>query len=167
MVHWAKVDRWMVVLLGGLGGVYFWLGFTWVVRRWGAEGDRASEDFWAGVALMVAGVFLSLMLWLCYRIRYELTPSELIIRFGPFKPRIPLDAIEEVLPSRSLWSAPAPSLLRLRINYRRPGGGRGFALISPRDRLAFVRDLRSLVPELQPCSDDPLYLRRGTADEYR
>src|SRR5205807_8834563 len=83
----------------------------------------------------------------------------LIVRFGPLSTSLPLDRIVEVFPTHNPLSAPAPSLDRLRINYQRKNGRMWFALISPKDKEAFVRDLASAAPHLRSAGGEPLQLK--------
>jgi hypothetical protein len=48
--------------------------------------------------------------------------------------------ITDIAPSRSLWSAPAMSLRRVKVSYR----GR-FMLVSPRERERFIAELTQQV----------------------
>lgn len=105
---------------------------------------------------------MSLVLWGCYTTRYEVTSSDLIVRFGPFHTSLPLDRIVEVFPTHNPLSAPAPSLDRLRINYRKKNGKMWLALISPQDKEDFVRDLASAAPQPK-CGRRSLAAQRRTA----
>ncbi len=158
MVHGPKVDRWLALLLGGVVLLETVTGLA-LIAGVGPETADANETLLAGVAMIGAGALIGIALWGCYRIRYELTPTDLVIRFGPFGTSIPLPSIVEVFPTRNPLSAPAPSLDRLRINYRKPNGKLTFALISPLDRGAFVRDLQTAAPQLQRFPDSPLHLK--------
>jgi hypothetical protein len=79
----------------------------------------------------------ALLYAVCWPVRYTLGERELIIQFGALRTRIPYAEIEEVYPTRSTVAAPALSRDRLAIKYR--GGHQ--ALVSPRDRQSFLRDL--------------------------
>jgi hypothetical protein len=159
MVHHAKVDWWLAALLGGLALVEFVLGVAALVAVL-TTGSRDPTTVLATAAVLIGiGVLIGLALWGCYKTRYEVTPPDLIVRFGPFSSKVPLDAIVEVFPSRNPMSAPAPSLDRLRINYRRKNGKMWFALISPQDKEAFVRDLAGAAPQLHSAADQPLRLK--------
>lgn len=158
MVHHAKVDRWLAFFLGGVSAVEAAFGLG-AVAGLGTNTTSPEETRWAGVAMIGVGVLIGLALWGCYRIRYELTPSELVVRFGPFRSSIPLHSIVEVFPTHNPLSAPAPSLDRLRINFRKPNGKVRFTLISPLDREAFLRDLQAAAPHLQRFTDGPLHLK--------
>jgi len=158
MVYGAKVDRWLAFVLGGISAMEVVLGLG-VLAGLDANTTSPEEARWAGAAMIGVGVLIGLALWGCYRIRYELTPSEVIVRFGPFRSSIPLHSIVEVFPTRNPLSAPAPSLDRLRINFRKPNGKMRFTLISPLDREAFLRDLQAAAPNLQRFTDGPLHLK--------
>jgi hypothetical protein len=157
MVHRAKVDWWLAALVGGAGLLVAAAGAA--VLLFGIINGDPGPQAAIGIAsiLLGSGALVGLLLWGCYKTRYEVTPSELIVRFGPFSTNLPLGAIVEVFPTHNPLSAPAPSLDRLRINYRRKNGRMWFALISPKDKEAFVRDLASVAPRLR--SNGPLRLR--------
>jgi hypothetical protein len=159
MVHNAKVDRWLAVVIGGTAVVEVGVGAT--ILLVGLMTDQPSLWPILGIAAVFfgAGALIALVLWGCYRTRYEVAAPHLIVRFGPLRSRVPLDAIVEVFPTHNPLSAPAPSLDRLRINYRTKAGWMWFALVSPRDKEGFVRDLASAAPQLHPTGDGPLRLR--------
>jgi len=123
----TRVDRWLAVilalaLLGGLWSVVSTFRMDpaagWVVAA-----------VLAGSVLFVAALSLPT--------EYVVTEHELVVRFGLFRQRIPLAAIEEVYPTRNPLSAPAWSLDRLAVRYR-TGQRRGLALISPARQDAFL-----------------------------
>jgi hypothetical protein len=156
MTHFAKVDWWLATLLGGIVIFEFGTAISVVVASVTTGSPPLREA--TGIALVLAGsgVLLGLALWACYRIRYEVSPPNLVIRFGPFRASVPLHSIVEVFPSRNPLSSPAPSLDRLRINYRRENGKLRFALISPKDKEGFVRDLSGAAPQLRSTMQAPL-----------
>jgi hypothetical protein len=96
-----------------------------------------------------AGVLLGLLLWGSLRTSYEVTSSDLIIRLGPLRTTLAVNTIVHVAPTRDPTGAPAPSLDRLRIDYRGPDGLPSFTLISPKDKGAFLRDLARVAPQVQ------------------
>ncbi len=75
-----------------------------------------------------------------YPVYYEVTDKELIIRSGLLQQTIPLSSIDEARPTRNPLSAPAWSLDRLHIGYRKKGK-KTFTLISPENRNSFMREL--------------------------
>jgi hypothetical protein len=159
MIHHAKVDWWLAALLGSVGLIELAAGAAVLVVGLTTGNPEPKAALAIGASLVGGGVLFGLILWGLYKIRYEVTSSELIVRFGPFCSRLPLNAIVEVFPTHNPLSAPAPSLDRLRINYRRKNGKMWFALISPKDREGFVRDLASAAPQLRSANDGPLRLK--------
>jgi len=90
------------------------------------------------LAVFLGAIGGVLPLWVMGATRYIVGPGELRIVSGPFRWRVPLSEIRAVAPTRNPLSSPALSLDRLRIEY-----GRGkWIMISPRDRQAFVSELR-------------------------
>jgi len=95
----------------------------------------------SGVAVALGGVsFLALIyLGLVLPMRYGITDTDIVVRHGLVRQRIPLKDIVEVHPTRSPLSSPALSLDRLNIRF-----GEGFfksAMISPADKQGFLTEL--------------------------
>ena len=91
--------------------------------------------------LVIGTVTGVLLIWLTYPLYYRITSAELIVRCGILMRRhIPLDSIDEVEPDRNPSGAPAWSLDRLRVDYRK-NGEPTFIMISPRDKFAFMQEL--------------------------
>ena len=86
------------------------------------------------VTLVVTLVALGLPVWLLVTTAYYVEGERLRVRAGPFTWNIPIAEIESVRPSRALWSSPALSFDRLRIDY---GSGR-WILVSPEDKQGFL-----------------------------
>jgi len=105
------------------------------------------------VLLGTLGFLPAMLLLVPAPCRYATAPPELHIRAGLLlRTRLPLDAIQQVRPSRNPLSAPAWSLDRLRIDYRK-GTKTRFALISPAERDAFLRSLLAAAPGLARTPD--------------
>lgn len=138
LIHRSKVDTWLalVLVLGFLG--------TAAGMVVGVTEGRIP----AVVAAIILLVDAPLMLWLPFSIRYGIGAGELRLSCGPFRWRIPVDAIREVRPTRNPLSAPAASLDRLRIDYTVRGKDR-MALVSPRNKEAFLEDLALASPGLR------------------
>lgn len=99
------------------------------------------------VRLLLALVLLpglALLLWVPLATDYQVQAGELLIRSGPFRWRVPVQHISRITPSRSLQSAPALSLKRLRIEH----GRFGQVLISPRDQRGLMQALLALNPAI-------------------
>lgn len=97
--------------------------------------------------LALSAVFV---LWVLYSTRYRLERDALVVRSGPFRWKVGLDSIEEVVPTRNPLSSPACSLDRLRIRY---AGSRIGIMISPESKGAFLRDLVARAPGLELVGD--------------
>jgi hypothetical protein len=97
-----------------------------------------------GIAILYGAIIWAF----AYPVYYEITVSHLLIRSGWLKFRIPLSTIERVRPTRNALSAPAWSLDRLRIDYKRNNKSR-IALISPEDKSRFLRELTQRVGDLE------------------
>jgi hypothetical protein len=151
MVHRSRVDWWlfslvsMGVALSGFGGAF-------VLASASSAGPR-----WIGGFGLLISVAVLLVTW---PVRYEITPVELRVRAGVFRWRIPLTWIRAGRLSANPLSAPAWSLRRLRLDYRRPDGREGFQLLSPRDREAFLRELAAADPALALDEDRWVLSRR-------
>lgn len=89
-----------------------------------------------GVAIFTALVVATMTL----PCRYELHDSHLLIRCGMIRQRIAYADITDIAPSRSMASAPALSLRRVKISFAKSS-----QLVSPRDRDAFMLSLRQRV----------------------
>ena len=87
-----------------------------------------------------------LLPWILFGTCYILTKEHLIIRCLSREYPIPLRDIYEVFPTHNPLSAPACSLDRLRIKFK---GSRFGALISPKDKEEFIRDLLCRCPQLK------------------
>ena len=134
MVYHSKKDWWLMalvwfgVLLPSLIGIYLLIV------------ENGSGD--AGWTMLFTSVFIAgVVLVLTYPLYYEIREANLIVRCGVLvRKEIPLSSIVEARPTTDPLSAPAWSLDRVRIDYRK-NGGRGFVLISPDDKLEFIREL--------------------------
>lgn len=132
----SKRDLWLVILIwASVVGMLF-AG----VQVWQDSGESVAVR--GGVSLFML-VMAVVVVHLIYNTGYAITRDSLQIRCGVFRKTIPLAAIEEVMPSRSLLSGPALSLDRLNVRY---SGSRFGVLISPEERKKFLRDLASRCP---------------------
>ena len=127
-----KIDRWLALVLLSAAAISS-AALTSLPQRGQPVGV---------VALLVMGACgIVLPIWVLLRTGYRLTEHTLCVTSGPFRWRIPLEQIESVRPSRSVWSGPALSLDRLAIRY-----GRGRCLlVSPKERERFARELMQAV----------------------
>lgn len=133
----SKRDTWIVLLIWG--AVVLLVYATLAVAR-EPHATLAVKLATAAGGLASAGF----MLWVMYGTGYRLTADELLIRSGPFRFRVPLDAIDSVTPSRNPLSSPATSLDRLMVRW----AGRRRILISPEDKARFLAALVERAPQL-------------------
>ena len=131
----SKVDRWLVVLL-----VAAW-GLSLVsVASAVAAGPPSVLYSTVGLEVLIFGF----VVWVFTTTRYTVGAGALAVRSGPFRWRIALEEISEIVPSRNPLSSPALSLDRLEVRY---GRGR-FLLISPRERQSFLAAVVARSPGL-------------------
>lgn len=137
MIYRSKKDAWLVLVVWAAVLLPFVLG----VYNLAIPSGMARVG---GYLLFVGTLIAASILLLTYPLYYEITSSHLVVRSGVLRTKIPLSSIEEVRPTRNPLSAPAWSLDRLRIDYRK-GGRVGFMLISPQDKARFMCDLAGSV----------------------
>ena len=109
----------------------------------------------------------SLILWFLTGTRYEITETSLIIRSGPIRWTVPLDAIEEVVPTEKRHMGPewgfSLSLRGLRVRYRTRSGRLTWPIrIAPQDRAAFLLELTERQPALLVKDDGSLHRSANT-----
>ena len=119
----SRIDAWLAAAVLLAFGVVLYQGFS--------RGDA--------IAFAVA-LFMGLLLLSFLPCTYTLTADHLLIRAGLRRWQVPYREIRSIELSRNPLAAPALSLRRVRIDY-----GRRFALVSPREREAFVQALRERV----------------------
>jgi len=146
----TKRDWWLVILL--LSASLFSLYALVIVF---------SEPVHPLVKVIGTVIFVGMAVlfpWILFGTCYILTKEHLIIRCLSRQYPIPLRDIYEVFPTHNPLSAPACSLDRLRIKFK---GSRFGALISPKDKGEFIRDLLWRCPQLKHESNK-LILRADT-----
>jgi hypothetical protein len=133
MTYPSKKDIWLVLVVAVAGFALF--------------GATAHKLIFKGMEhpatwiLMGTSIFyLAVILIVAYPVSYEIVPPYLVIRSGMFHSRIALSSIESVKPTRNPASAPAWSLDRLQIDYRKKGK-HTFTLISPENKQFFLNEL--------------------------
>ena len=126
----SKIDTWLLILMG--------LVLSSMLFR-GLMALRFSTTYAAMVLGTFALVVLVLLLF-AYPCRYTFMDDHLLIQSGAIRMRIDYADITGIAPSRSLWSAPALSLQRVRIDF----AGR-FQLVSPMQRERFMAELQERV----------------------
>jgi hypothetical protein len=156
MVYPAKRDWWVACLVVPLGLVLVGVGAfaAYQVATWAMP---------AAPGLLVAvvpGGGGGLLLWMFAGTSYAIGEADLVTYFGPFRFRVPLDAIEEVVSSTGFYFiigvGLAWSLDALHVKYRKASGRRALpAAISPQDKAGFLRELVEAVPGLKVVGEAP------------
>jgi hypothetical protein len=164
MVHPGKKDWWIAAILSAVIAVELVAGATLV-------GVALVGGIWplllpATLLLLVGGM----LLWVLLGNNYEITETSLVIRTGPFRWTVPLDAIEEVVPQTTWYGGPmiewnlGLAVLGVRVRYRKKNGGLTWPIrIAPQDRVAFLLELTERLPGLVVKDDGSL--RRPTDAE--
>ncbi|MCZ6732996.1 MAG: PH domain-containing protein [Gammaproteobacteria bacterium] len=137
----SKKDSWIVFVIVApgvaLAGIAFYHLFV-----------LGAENHITWLIMGIAALYGAIIWTLAYPVYYEITASHLLIRSGWLKFQIPLSTIETVRPTRNPLSAPAWSLDRLRIDYRRNDRIR-IALISPENKARFLNELLERAANLE------------------
>jgi Bacterial PH domain len=148
----CKHDRWITWLLVPALGASILAGFGYpLLLLIVPPADRPDAGLLG--LLLTPGIVGMLILWMFLATSYEITEADLIVRFGPLRTRVALDAIDEVIPKKHY--APERSLClawsvdRLVIKHRRPDGRPAFfALgISPQEQYGFLQELARRMQE--------------------
>jgi hypothetical protein len=146
MTYPSKKDWWItpvVLLTPCVGGVLLYLAFTQA----------------APFPILLAGLMLSavggVILWAYFSTSCEITPADLLVRFGPLRWTIPLEGITQVERKKGMspdwaWSV-AWSLDRVVIKYRKRNGRMALlgVAVSPEDKEGFLRELGAALLGLQ------------------
>jgi Bacterial PH domain len=124
----------------------------------------------APLSALFPGLFLSvvggLILWAYFSTSCEITPADLIVRFGPLRWTIALEGITQVERKKGMstdwaWGV-AWSLDRVVIKYRKRNGRMALlgVAVSPQDKEMFLRELADALLVRQNFSD-----KAGGAEE--
>lgn len=156
MTYKSKIDTWIFLLV--IGGVVFLPGMA--IYHLITKGiSHPATWILCGVSLF----YVAVILILAYPVSYEIKSSALFIRSGlVFRYHIPLSSIEAVRPTKNPLSAPAWSLDRLKINFRKKGR-LTFALISPENKESFLMELTGMAPHLERTGDELVRTRNPLA----
>jgi hypothetical protein len=123
----SAVDAWLAVILTGPPVLIISCGIY----------AMFAKSVKAGVPIFIIGLAIgALILLFSFPCVYTLGEDRLIIRCGIIKYNVPLSEIVRVEKSGSLWSAPALSTRRVKIETTT-----GWYLVSPRDREGFIADV--------------------------
>lgn len=126
-VYRSAVDKWLLVVMYASPAV---------LLVFAAIGWLNQQPDVTGTCLILSVALTCLNLIITTPCRYILTSDSLNIRCGLLFRTVPLSQIQKVELSSSWESAPALSLRRVKITL-----DRGYRIISPLDRDAFMKDL--------------------------
>jgi len=146
----TKIDWWLLILLLSASAFFLYIPIS-----------LFSEPVHPAVKVFGTIFFLAMAAiipWILFGTCYILTKEHLIIRCLSRESRIPLRDIVELFPTHNPLSAPACSLDRLRIKFKNSRFG---ALISPKDKMAFMHDLLARCPQLMR-DNERLILKSST-----
>lgn len=138
IVFASKVDFWIasVLWLGSLSLILIPL-WDW---KWGKSDSRMRN-----ILLMVILMpFAVLMLMPFFGTKYTLTNSQLYVDSGFSTQKIELTDITHITSTRSITSAPALSLDRIKIAYQNKE-----VLISPKDKPSFYQEIQARNPKIK------------------
>lgn len=126
-VYRSAVDKWLLVVMYASPAL---------LLVFAATGWLNQQPDVTGTCLILSVALTCLNLIITTPCRYILTSDSLNIRCGLLFRTVPLSQIQKVELSSSWESAPALSLRRVKITL-----DRGYRIISPLDRDAFMKDL--------------------------
>ncbi|MDY8135377.1 PH domain-containing protein [Aquimarina sp. 2201CG5-10] len=131
----AKVSYGMLVII-------FLLFFIPVT--FGVISNGINKEFYIITGILVPSY--SFILFLFFKTNYSVENNTLIIKCGfLFKKNIDINTIKTIKKTTSLLSSPAPSFDRIEIKY----GKYDEIIISPRNKITFVKDLTSINPNIE------------------
>ena len=175
MLYPAKKDWWVACILGASGMLLIAVGMLMPILITSKAGlpNSPLPALLLGLLFVFEIALGAQILWLLVFASYEISDSDLKICFGPFRWKIPLPGIVDVVPKRSLsadwgWGL-ALSLDRLRIRYRKRNGKAALLpiIISPRDQTGFLRELAAARPDLKLCEEPAANLPHAYASGPR
>ncbi len=150
VIYPAKCDWWIACLVVPTSLVPIGMG-TLVAYEVATQAAPAVPGLVGAVLLLAVG---GLLLWMWAGTSYEIGETELVNRLGPFRFRVPLQAIEEVSLTRGFRPVVglglAWSLDMVHVKYRKTNGRRAWPVsISPEDQTGFLHELAEAVPGLK------------------
>ena len=153
MIYPAKRDAWAAGILQIAGWLLIGIGIFMTYAT--LTGVIPLVPPQLITVFLVAPLLGIVILWIVNGTRYEITTSDLVIRFGPIRWKTPLERIVEVASTRKLLGRPgwgfALSLDRLDIVFRKANGklARLALTISPEDKIGFIRELAEASPSIR------------------
>ncbi|MGN7403361.1 PH domain-containing protein [Cytobacillus praedii] len=104
-----------------------------------------------GILCMLSIFFLTVgfLLWISFPISYSFQENHLLVKTGPFKKRVQYIEITSIRPTKDIFTGYRilSSMDAIAISYR--SGLMGELKISPKDKDAFLSELRARVPAMK------------------
>ncbi|NIK11683.1 PH domain-containing protein [Alkalibacillus almallahensis] len=124
---------------------YGFLAFILFIYSFGSEPFGLQLIIYnSPLGFIITGALLVLVIWIWFDTKYYLNSGDLIIKFGPFKWVIDINAIKKISHERSPFTAPALSVDRLSILY----GNYKVISISPKNKNEFIHLLKTNNPDI-------------------
>lgn len=149
MIYPSKKDWWVALFLLAVSLMQFGIGGI-ILYELVVQAAPLPVLLTGLVPILVGG----LLLWIFLSTGCDISPPDLVVRYGPFRFTIALDAITEVQARRKYslelgWNF-ALSQDRLFIKYRKRNGrvAQLGVVVSPEDKEGFLQELAREVPRL-------------------
>ena len=126
----SKTGAWLAIVTIAVCAILY-LPLIFISFSWGAL-----------IILLVLTYFICDML---LNIRYTIDGTALQLRCGFFKSTCDIRQIKEISRTRTIESAPAASLDRIRIRFKKGGD----VILSPMHKEEFIRHLMSINPDIR------------------
>lgn len=122
-------------------GLLVFIALTFVIIGCGMFVENIS---WLAISLSLLLPFILIVL-IFTLIKYQIDADMLHIKAFPFFAKIPIKSITKITRSRSILSAPAASLDRMKIYYNKYD----YTLVSPKNKQQFIADLLAINPDIE------------------
>ncbi|MEH6947843.1 PH domain-containing protein [Bacillus sp. JJ634] len=129
----SKKDMWMGIIIWAVIGLFAWIFYE----------STFIEFNLVGIIVMTIMVGLLLSIWFCTH--YKIEQGILKISYGPIKKSIAIEDIQSIRLTVNPFTAPALSMYRIEINYRKYKT----ISISPINQERFIKELQKLNPKIR------------------
>ncbi|MEX3620806.1 PH domain-containing protein [Viridibacillus arvi] len=130
MYYPSKKDIWLAVI-------------NWAVIKSCFLPLAIQRDYGALFFTIPLALFLG---WSWFTTGYRISNELLIIQSGPLKKRIPIKDIKKIISTKNPLASSALSFDRIEISY---GTDYGMALVSPKNKRAFVSHLKNINQQIE------------------
>ena len=134
----SKKDIWMGIIIWAVIGVFVWIFY---------ESTFIEFDL---VGIIVMTIMIGLLLSIWFWTRYKIEQGILKISYGPIKKSIAIEDIQSIRLTVNPFTAPALSMYRIEINYRKYKT----ISISPINQERFIKELQKLNPKIRMMSNE-------------